>query len=149
MPMTPPSPPAPKPPELAAASTEAAPPADATLSWVLAAVGVIGVLLTAAGVIGWGLRAGLGVGIGAAMAAANLYVFIRVVRGLLGEGRHRRVWILVAVVKLVVLFGGLYLLLRSGVASGLALLTGYGALPLGITIGGLIAPRPPEAPRPH
>jgi hypothetical protein len=58
---------------------------------------------------------------------------------------------LVAVVKLVVLFGGLYLLLRSGMASGVALVLGYGALPLGITVGGLLAPRPDEGgapPRP-
>jgi hypothetical protein len=46
-------------------------------------------------------------------------------------------WGLLAVVKIVVLFGGMWLLLTRGWVDPIALLVGYGALPLGISAGTL------------
>jgi len=36
------------------------------------------------------------------------------------------------------------MILQSGVVSGLSLAAGYGALPLGITLGSLFGPTPPD-----
>lgn len=54
-------------------------------------------------------------------------------------------WGLFAVLKIVVLFGGIYLLLTKGMVDPIALVVGYGVLPLGIAASSLIsslAPRP-------
>jgi hypothetical protein len=54
-------------------------------------------------------------------------------------------WGLFAVLKIVVLFGGIYLLLTKGMVDPIALVVGYGVLPLGIAASSLVnslAPRP-------
>jgi hypothetical protein len=48
----------------------------------------------------------------------------------------------VAVLKLVLLFAGVWMVLKSGVVSGLSLAVGYAALPLGITLASLLGPKP-------
>ena len=53
-------------------------------------------------------------------------------------------WAVIAVLKLVVLLGGVWLLLRSGLVSGLSLAVGYSSLILGITLGTLFGPKPPD-----
>ena len=53
-------------------------------------------------------------------------------------------WGAFAVAKIVVLFGGVWLLLTRGMVDPIALVIGYGVLPVGITVGGLftsLAPR--------
>ena len=47
-------------------------------------------------------------------------------------------------VKLVFLFGGVFLLIKNDIVSGIALAVGYGAMPLGITLGTLFGPKPPD-----
>lgn len=136
--------------ESAADEKGQAPRSDSALSLVLWSVtGVAGVLCLV-GLVVFGARAALGVAIGGGIALANLAVFVRVVRGVLSPGRRGRIWILVGIVKIFALFGGVWLLWRSAVVSPLSLVIGYGALPLGITLGNLLAGRsdspdhPPE-----
>lgn len=109
--------------------------------WAVALVGVAGTLVAA--LLG-GAAAARSVAIGAAVAGANLWVITLVVRGMLGGKKSRVPWPLLAVLKMAVLFGGLYLLLKSGWVDLLPLLAGYGALPLGIVAGQVGAPRPVE-----
>ena len=88
-----------------------------------------------------GLRSALGVAAGAALAVGNFWAFARVVRALLsGEGPAAR-WGVVAALKMGALFLAAWLLLRYRVASPLALVGGYAALPVGITLFGLFPPR--------
>lgn len=92
----------------------------------------------------FGVKSGIGVAIGGALAVANLMVFARLGQAFVAGKGSSAPWGIVAVLKLVALFGGVWLILKSGYVSGLALAVGYGALPVGITIGSLFGPRPPE-----
>lgn len=105
------------------------------------AVAIVGVLATLGGLGLGGSRWALGIAVGAAVAAANLWSIRLVVRGLLAEKRGAVPWGLLAVVKFAVLVGGLYLLVKSGSLDLLALLIGYGALPIGIASAQLGAAR--------
>jgi hypothetical protein len=54
-------------------------------------------------------------------------------------------WGAFALVKIVVLFGGIWILLTRGLVDPIPLVVGYGVLPLGITVSGLftsLTPRP-------
>jgi hypothetical protein len=57
-------------------------------------------------------------------------------------------WGLFAVLKIVVLFGGIYLLLTKGLVDPIALVVGYGVLPLGIAASSLVNSLSPRARRP-
>jgi hypothetical protein len=107
----------------------------------LSSVAIVGVLATLAGLAFGGGRVAMGVGLGAAVACANLWFINLVVRGLLNREKTATPWGLIAVVKFIVLIGGLYLLVRSGWVDVLTLLIGYGALPLGIVTAQLGAAR--------
>lgn len=111
-----------------------------------ALVGVIGaaVVLSLGSLFLGGPRFALGVAIGGAIAPLNLWVFAQVGDAFLSRRGNTAPWAVIATVKLAVLLGGVWLILRSGVASGLSLIVGYGALPLGITVGTLFGPRPPD-----
>jgi hypothetical protein len=117
---------------------------DTPLRWSLIAVAILAVVvaLVAAVVSGW--RSGLGVLAGGLLATLNLWIFIHIVRGVLVGGRRGRLWILAAVLKLGGLLGGAWLLLWTGICSGAQLAIGYGALPFGIVVGSLVAPRPED-----
>jgi hypothetical protein len=99
----------------------------------LRAVVLVGIAASVAAVALVGPRVALGVGIGAAAAAANLWVLTRVVRGFL-SGANGLPWGVIALVKMTFLFGGLYLLVKSGVAGVMPLVLGFGALPVGIVL---------------
>jgi hypothetical protein len=49
------------------------------------------------------------------------------------------VWGIFAVVKMLVLFGGMWLLMTNGLVAPIPLVVGYGALPIGIAIGSLVS----------
>lgn len=82
-----------------------------------------------------GADACLGVALGGLVATLNLWIFAFIGRGVLAGGRRSRLWALVAVAKFLGLFGGAWVLMKAGYASPLTLALGYGAMPLGITIG--------------
>ena len=117
--------------------------ADPTLRAALIAVGIAAAVLTAGAGVAFDAHTAVGVAVGGAVAFANLAVFVRVGRAFL-EKKHTLPWGIVAVVKLVVLVGGVWLLLRNGAVAPLALAAGYGAMPIGITLGVLFGPKPPE-----
>jgi hypothetical protein len=75
-------------------------------------------------------------------ATANLWMFAHIGRNVLVGGRRKRIWGALGGLKLIALFGGLYLLLDAGITSGITLAIGYAAMPIGIAIGGIVGPRP-------
>ena len=117
---------------------------DATMNASILSVGITGIVLALAALAGYGGRAAIGVGIGGAIATANLVVFARIGQAFVSRRGNTAPWSIIAVVKLVALLGGIWLILKSNVVSGLALTIGYGALPIGITLGSLFGPKPPE-----
>ncbi len=90
------------------------------------------------------LRFGLGVLAGGAIAVANLIVLARIVQAFLGKKGNTAPWAIIAVLKLFLLLGGVWLILRSEVVSGPALVIGYMSLPVGAVIASLFGPKPPE-----
>ena len=108
------------------------------------AVLLVGAAATVVGAFVSGAHTARSIALGAAVAAANLWVITVVVRGMLGGKRSRVPWPLIAVAKMGVLFGGLYLLLTNGWVDLLPLLVGLGALPIGVVAGQLGAPHPVE-----
>jgi hypothetical protein len=113
-------------------------------------------------------RTAISVGLGAAIAVANLVTMRAIVRALLRapegdepsgeeeepaqEKDHRAAgkrggaaWGIFAVLKILVLFGGIWFLLSKGLVAPIPLVVGYGVLPLGIAAAGLwnsLRPRP-------
>jgi hypothetical protein len=98
------------------------------------------------GVVGFAVvdwRAGLGATLGGLIAAANLWVFARVGQAFVSRQGNTAPWAIIALLKMTLLFGGVWMILRTGSVSALSLIAGYAALPIGITIGSLFGPKPP------
>lgn len=91
------------------------------------------------------LKAGLSALLGGILATLNLYVFARVGQAFMERQGNTAPWGVVALLKLLVLFGGVWFVLKSGMVSALGLAAGYAALPLGVTIASLFGPKPPDA----
>ena len=108
----------------------------------LVTVAAIGVLLVIVFGVASGGRAALGVGVGVAAAVSNLWVIGRVVRGFLTGGGSKGLWFVVVLVKLSLLFGGLYWLLGTGWVDLMPIIIGYGALPIGIVLAQLRGAQP-------
>lgn len=127
------------------ASTAAAGMRSTTIA-VAVSAGLIAALAFAA----FDVRSGLGALLGGALATANLWVMARVARAFVLQ-RGTTSWTAVAAIKLIVLFVGVWLVLRSDAVPALALIAGYAALPIGITLGSLFGPRPVDLPpeEPH
>lgn len=110
-----------------------------------AIVGVagIGAIFAIGAGAGWGLHAAISVSVGALIAVANLYGVARIVGALLGtrvEGDPSSgMWGLLAVFKVIGLFGGVWLLLSSHMVDPMGLVVGWGALPIGVALGSLIS----------
>lgn len=102
-----------------------------------------GVFAAIAGIT-FNVRTACGVGIGGVFALANLWAFARIGEAFLSRRGASAPWAAFAVLKMAGLFGGVWLILRTGVASPMALAVGYGALPIGITIGTMFGPKPPD-----
>ena len=126
-------------------ATAASPSDDAGLvRAALVSAAAAGALLTAGGAALGGWRTLIGVALGAAAAVANLWVLARMVRAFVADDGRQRSWTLVALVKLLLLLAGMWLLVRAGVAQPIALGVGFAALPLGIVAAQLRAPRERE-----
>ncbi|MFO0568343.1 MAG: hypothetical protein U0263_21965 [Polyangiaceae bacterium] len=117
---------------------------DGSTHRALWAVVLVGALATGGAFVMGGAPVARSVAVGAVVALGNLFAIGLVVRGILNGKKSRVPWPLVAVLKMTLLFGGLYLLLKSGFVSLLPLLVGYGALPIGIVAAQLGAPQPVE-----
>jgi hypothetical protein len=115
-------------------------------------VAAIGVMFAIGAGAGWGTRAGISVLVGALIAVANLYGLARIVGALLGtraEGDPSSgMWGLFAVLKVIGLFGGVWLLLSSRLVDPMGLVAGWGALPIGVAIATFVSDkseRPPAS----
>jgi hypothetical protein len=110
-------------------------------------VALCGAAMSVVALPAFGLRPSLGVALGAAIATANLWALARILPALLPTSREgalaqsRAAWGLLAALKTLGLFAVLWLVLRSGVVPPLAMLAGYGSLPIGIAIGSLVSDR--------
>jgi len=113
----------------------------------LLAVALSGAALTVATFAFFGAWRALPVALGSGIAAGNLWVLGRIVAALLpseaagARAQSKAGWVLVAMLKMVGLVGLLWLLMRHGGISPLALMAGFGALPIGIAIGSLVSDR--------
>jgi len=119
---------------------------DATMRAALLSVLTVGLAITVGSAAFAGWRFAAGAAIGGALATANLAVFARLGQVFLGGQGKTAPWGIVAMLKLVFLFGGVWLILKSDVVSGISLAIGYAALPVGITLGSLFGPKPAEYP---
>ncbi len=107
------------------------------------AVLIVGaVFATGAGAV-HGLQASASVALGAAMGAVNLWLVARVVRAFL-SGAARLPWAAVVLVKLTLLAGALYLIVRSDWILLFPFAIGWGALPVGIVLAGVAPSTPVE-----
>jgi hypothetical protein len=83
-------------------------------------------------------RLALGVAVGGVVIAANLYVFGSVIHALFpneeGKRRGSRLWILVYPAKVLSLFGGGYMLLRSQWVDPIGFVIGAMTLPFGLVV---------------
>lgn len=107
---------------------------DESLTAAYFGVALSGAALLVGGGIWFGARAMAQVGVGVVLALSNLWVLEQLVRAYLDAGRGR--WALLALLKAAALFGIVATLLATRVISVMPLIAGFGALPLGVVIGG-------------
>ena len=88
-------------------------------------------------------QVGAGVALGGSFATANLWVMRRVARAFISQ-RGAASWAVVAALKLLVLIGAVWWVLKTELVPGMALFAGYVALPMGITLGTLFGPPPQD-----
>ena len=117
---------------------------DAGVRAAMIAVTASAGVLAAAAFVAFDVRTAAGVAIGGAFALANLWAFARIGEAFLSRRGAVAPWTVFAMLKMAGLFGGVWLILRSGIASPMSLAVGYGALPIGITLGTLFGPKPPD-----
>ena len=147
---------------------------DAAKTATIAAA-ALGVLFSVLALVFFSGRAAASVVIGATIAVANLVMLRAIIRAILrppeeeevaenaekpeqvekpthaeskAEGRRGgTAWGIFAVIKIIVLFGGVGLLLTKGLVDPIPLVVGYGVLPLGITASALFDSLAPKARR--
>ena len=117
------------------------PPAGIELGRPIFAVAAIGALLTTGAILLVGRTAGQGVAIGAVVATANLWAFTRLGAAFLARRGVQTAFALLAVLKLVVLFGAVVIVLKAELAGPVPFLIGYLALPAGIVVSQLLGLR--------
>jgi hypothetical protein len=126
-------------PDDADAAAEAAARNDA-LAGTLRTVGATGMVLTVVALVGFDAQTAIGVALGGLLATANLALFARLGRAFLDTRGGGMGWGLLGAIKLIGLFTAVWLLLRRGDVPALALVVGYGSLPIGIVLSGLRRP---------
>ena len=111
------------------------------------AIALTGAALTLASPFVLGKQGVVGVALGSAIAAFNLWSLARIVRAFMnGAGLP---WVLLAALKLIGLLAVVALVLKSGITGVIPLVVGYAALPVGIVFAQLGAARPSVATSPH
>jgi hypothetical protein len=118
----------------------------------IVAVALAGAGLSVAALLFFGPATAFSVAVGAGIAAANLWALARIIAALLpsdeqgARAQSKAGWGLVAVLKMLGLVAGVWLLMRHGVVSPLPMLVGFGSLPIGIALGSLVSDRsaPPD-----
>ncbi len=118
---------------------------DAPMRAAIMSVFFCALIFSVIGFAVFGPKNGLGVLLGGLIAAANLWVFAKVGQAFVSRRGNAAPWAVIAVLKMVLLFGGVWLLVRSGLVNGLSLAAGYSAMPFGITFASLFGPKPSES----
>ncbi len=121
---------------------------DPALGAAVKAVALSAVGLTVVALLGFGRSSAAGVALGGGIATANLYVFVRVSEAFMDRRGRTAPWVVIGILKMVALLFVVWMVIKNGTVPPFALAVGYGALPLGITLGSLFGPRPPETPAP-
>jgi hypothetical protein len=117
------------------------------LRTALWAIALCGAALTLASPFVLGKEGVLGVALGSAIAAFNLWSLGRIVRAFMnGAGLP---WVLLAALKLVGLLVVVAVVLKLGITTVIQLAIGYGALPVGIVFAQLGAARHSAATSPN
>ena len=118
---------------------------DPRLVAAMVAVALSGGLMAVTAALEWGPRMAVSVGTGASIAASNLYVLTRIVHAMVGDARDAGAgasagaWGVIALGKMLILFGGIWFLMTRGLVDPIGLLVGYGSLPIGIAIGSIVS----------
>lgn len=107
---------------------------DESLTAAYVGVALGGAALLVGAGVWFGARVMAQTSVGVVLALSNLWILEQLVRVYLDAGRGR--WAVLALLKAAVLFGVVAVLLFTGVISVLPLVAGFGALPLGVVIGG-------------
>jgi hypothetical protein len=107
----------------------------------IVAVAVVGLVGAVAAFWLGGVASARSVAIGAAIGVANLWLLAQMVRGFLTRKGALAPWGVIAVLKFVVLFGAMYVLVKSGLVNLLPCAIGFGALPIGIVLAELFGGR--------
>ena len=115
---------------------------DASMRAALVSVSVCGIAFTVTA-LHLGFRAALGVAVGGLMAALNLFVLAWTGEALLAGKARALPWGAVAALKMLLLFGGVSLILRSGLVPWVGFAIGYASLVAGIALAALFSPGPP------
>lgn len=112
---------------------------DARLVTAMVGVALLGALMAVTAQLAWGTRMAVSVGTGAAIAASNLYVLSRIVAATIRGGAGAGAWGVIALMKMLALIGGIWLLMTRGLVDPIGLVVGYGSLPIGIAIGSIVS----------
>jgi len=117
---------------------------DHSLGTVFLAVATAGVLLTLGMTFGVGSVAGTSAAVGVITALSNLYVLSRIVSAFAvphvdSKQNAAFAWGVIALGKIMVLFGGLWFLMTRHLVDPIPLVVGYGSLPIGIAIGAVVS----------
>jgi hypothetical protein len=100
----------------------------------IASVAVVGIVGTLVAIWLGGMTLARSVAIGAALAVGNLWLMAQMVRGFLARKGNAAPFGLIAVLKFVLLFGAMYVLVKTRVVDVLPCVFGFGALPIGIVL---------------
>jgi hypothetical protein len=120
-------------------TTMPSPDEESGLRAALWGIALTGAALTLASPFVIGKHAIVGVALGSAIAAFNLWSLARIVRAFMnGAGLP---WVLLAALKLIGLLVIVALVLQLGITTVVPLAVGYGALPIGIVFAQLGAAR--------
>jgi hypothetical protein len=126
---------------------------DARTRTALVGVTAFGALFAVFAACGWGARPALSVLAGVAIAVANLYGLARILGALVGlrasQDPNAGIWGVLAIVKVLGLFGVVWLLMSARLVDPFALVVGWIALPVGIAVASLVSDKTdlPEPPR--
>jgi hypothetical protein len=124
----------------------------------------LGLVFTVASASIFGMRTAGSVLLGAAIAIANLLTLRAIIKSMMqgdesssdanpdadhkaAGNRGGTAWGIFAVFKIVILFGGIWLLLSKDLVDPIPLVVGYGVLPLGIAASSLLSSLSPGARR--
>lgn len=143
----------------AANATQASQAIDAVMIWIA----LTGAVFTVAAFAVGSPKAGLSVCVGALLGVGNLWALSGIIGAMLapheGEAaspeialsdedvaafelarpkpRFSAAWAVFAVLKMTILFGGVYLVLTRGWVSGLPMALGYGCMPIGMFLNAI------------